>query len=524
MSIDHETIDRTDSSSPNDVRPFTGEEYLESLRDGREIWLYGERVKDVTTHPGFRNSARSMARLYDALHDPENQGVLSVPTDTGNGGFTHPFFKVPYSREDLVTGRDAIRRWQQMVYGWMGRSPDYKAAFLGTLGANADFYAPFEENARRWYKEGQERVLYLNHAIIHPPVDRHRPPDEVADVYVRVVDENDNGIVVSGAKVVATNSALTHFNFIAHNGLPVRKKEFGVVFMAPMDTKGVKLLARHSYEFQAAHAASPFDAPLSSRLDENDSIMIFDRALIPWENVLVYDAERANAFLPQSGMFERATFQGAVRLTVKLGFFAGLLHKAVVLNGSNESSKAQLAVGELLMWRNLFAGLVDGMIQNAEPWTGGAVQPNNAYGLSYLVMGPQAYVRIKQIIEETVGSNLIYLNSNAVDFKNPEIRPYLDQYLRGSYDLTAVDRVKLMKLFWDAVGTEFASRHELYELNYAATGETNRMRTLWAAKASGLLDECAELVDHCMSEYNLDGWTTPDMIDPDDVNLFADRG
>jgi 4-hydroxyphenylacetate 3-monooxygenase len=513
----------TDTEQANAVRPFTGDEYLESLRDGREIWIYGERVKDVTTHPAFRNSARSMARLYDALHDESNRGVLTVPTDTGNGGFTHPFFKVPYTKDDLVAGRNAITRWQEMVYGWMGRSPDYKAAFIGTLGADVDFYAPYEENARRWYKEGQERVLYLNHAIIHPPVDRHLPPEDVSDVYVHVVEENDNGIVVSGAKVVATNSALTHFNFIAHHGLPLKKKEFGVIFMAPMGTRGVKLLARHSYEHQAAHTGSPFDFPLSSRLDENDSIMIFDRALIPWENVLVYDAERANAFLPQSGMMERAMFQGVVRLTVKLGFFAGLLHKAVMLNGTKDSRTAQLAVGELLMWRNLFAGIADGMIEGAEPWNGGAVQPNNAYGLAYLVMGPQAYVRIKQIIEETVGSNLIYLNSNAIDFKTEEIRPYLDQYLRGSYDLTALDRVKLMKLFWDAIGSEFASRHELYEINYAASGETNRMRTLWSAQASGLLEDCAGLVEQCMSEYNLDGWTAPDLINPTDVNVHTNR-
>ena len=128
-------------------RPFTGDEYLESLRDGREIWIYGQRVGDVTTHPAFRNSARSVARLYDALHDPEYKDVLTVPTDTGNGGFTHPFFRVPYSKDDLRASRDAIAAWQRLTYGWLGRSPDYKGSFLGTLGADADFYAPYEENA-----------------------------------------------------------------------------------------------------------------------------------------------------------------------------------------------------------------------------------------------------------------------------------------------------------------------------------------------------------------------------------------
>ena len=129
-------------------RPFTGAEYLQSLRDGREVYIYGERVEDVTTHPAFRNAAASVAKLYDALHDPTSKEVLTGSTDTGSGGYTHKFFKVARSREDVIGQRDAIAAWARITYGWLGRSPDYKAAFLNTLGANADFYGPFADNAR----------------------------------------------------------------------------------------------------------------------------------------------------------------------------------------------------------------------------------------------------------------------------------------------------------------------------------------------------------------------------------------
>src|SRR6059058_899279 len=95
-------------------RPFTGAEYLASLRDGREVYIYGERVADVTTHPAFRNSARSIARLYDALHAPEAGEVLTVPTDTGSGGFTHKFFRAAHSREELIGQRDAIAQWARL--------------------------------------------------------------------------------------------------------------------------------------------------------------------------------------------------------------------------------------------------------------------------------------------------------------------------------------------------------------------------------------------------------------------------
>ena len=120
-----------------EARPFTGAEYLESLRDGREVYIYGERVADVTAHPAFRNAARSIARLYDALHDPKSKDVLTAPTDTGSGGYTHKFFRAARSREDVIAQRDAIAAWARLSYGWMGRSPDYKAAFLNTLGDQA---------------------------------------------------------------------------------------------------------------------------------------------------------------------------------------------------------------------------------------------------------------------------------------------------------------------------------------------------------------------------------------------------
>src|SRR5881396_3713918 len=215
------TTSDTSSSMESDtvgVRPFTGEEFLESLRDDREIWIYGERVKDVTTHPAFRNTARMIARLYDALHDPARRSILTTETDTGNGSFTHRFFKGSRNAEELVAARDAIAEWARVSYGWIGRSPDYKAAFMATLGGNSAYYAPFEVNARRWYAYVQERVSFVNHAIVNPPVDRDKPLDDVKDVYMHVDKETDAGLIVSGAKVVATTSSLTHLNFIANNG------------------------------------------------------------------------------------------------------------------------------------------------------------------------------------------------------------------------------------------------------------------------------------------------------------------
>src|SRR5437667_1458178 len=519
------TTSDTSSSMESDtvgVRPFTGEEYLESLRDGREIWIYGERVKDVTTHPAFRSAARTIARLYYALHDPVLQDVLTTETDTGSGSRTHKYFKAPKSGEEQLAARDAIAAWSRLTYGWLGRSPDYKASFLGTLGANSEFYRPFEANARAWYKKAQERVMYLNHAIIHPPVDRDRGIHERAEVCVHIEKETDAGMYVSGAKVVATGSALTHATFVAHHGLiPVQDRNYAVVFMVPMDRPGVKLISRASYENAAAVMGTPFDYPLSSRLDENDAIFVLDHAFIPWEDVFVGgDIERANNFFPQTGFLPRALLQGCTRLSVKLEFIAGLMLKAVEATGTKDYRGVQTRVGEVISYRNLFWSLSEAMARNATPWTNGAVLPNMEAASAYQVFGSTFYPVIKNLIEQTLASGLIYLNSSSVDFKNPELRSYLEKYVRGSNGYNSEDRVKLMKLLWDAIGSEFGSRHELYEINYAGSTDENRLIALNSAAASGLSDRMKAFADTCMAEYDLNGWTAPDLINNTDVSYL----
>ena len=508
---------------PRTTRPFTGAEYIESLRDGREVFIYGDKVKDVTEHPAFRNSVRTTARLYDALHDPAQQGVLTTATDTGSDGFTHPFFRTPRSREDLVADRDAIAAWARMTYGWMGRSPDYKAAFLGTLGANSEYYAPYEENARRWYKESQEKVLFWNHAIIHPPVDRHLPTEQVQDVFVHVEKETDNGLVVSGAKVVATGSALTHFTFIGSYGLiPMQDPKFALVFLVPTNAEGVKLICRVSNEQRAAVLGSPFDYPLSSRLDENDAIFIMEDVFIPWEDVFVCgDVEKANTFFPRSGFVPRFQLHGCTRLAVKLDFISGLLIKATETAGTIGFRGVEANVGEVITWRNAMWALSDAMAKGPDPWADGFVLPNSEAGAAYHVLGPEAYVQVKHQIEKTVASSLIYLNSHARDFQTPELRKHLDLYVRGSGGVTAVERVKLMKLLWDAVGTEFGARHELYEINYSGSHEEIRRFALLGAQASGQADRWKAFADSCMAEYDLNGWTVPDLVNPDDVSVLG---
>ena len=485
---------------------MTGEEYLLSLRDGREVYLYGERIGDVTEHPAFRNSARSIARLYDALHGPATREQLTTVDRLGIR--THKFFAPSWSAAELLEAREAIAHWARLSYGFMGRTPDYKAAFMATLGANPEFYAPFDENARRWYRRYAAKALFLNHVLVNPPVDRNKPVHEVADVYLHVVRETDAGAIVSGAKMLATGSALTHATFVAQNSSVTleagKAEDYALVFIAPLDTPGSKLLCRASYE-QNAH--SPFDHPLSSRFDENDAVLVFDEAFIPWENFLVYrDVERANAFYPASGFFNRYNLQAGTRLAVKLDFMTGLLARGLEMNGTSEFRGVQAALGEVVAWRTLLWTMTTAMAAEPQPGPGGSVIPRADYAAALRVFSTSAWPAVKEIFENVLGGAPIVAPSGREDLLSPELRPLIDRYYRGT-GATALERIKLFKLVWDAIGTEFGGRHELYERNYAGNHEQVRMDAAKFARRTGALDRCIELVDRCLADYDLDGWT-----------------
>jgi 4-hydroxyphenylacetate 3-monooxygenase len=492
-------------SSVTGLAVLTGEQYLESLRDGREVWIDGERVADVTTHPAFRNASRSIARIYDAMHDPAQQETLLG--EDRHGIVTHRFFMPSYTSQDLVDSREAIAQWARMSYGYMGRTPDYKASFMATLGADPDWYEPFGDSGRGWYRRYAEQVLFLNHVLINPPIDRHKAVHEVEDVFVHVVKHRDDGMVVRGAKMLATGSALTHATFVAQNSAveldPGKAEDYALCFIVPMAARGVKLISRSSYE---AKATSPFDAPLSSRFDENDAVIIFDDVFVPWEDVLVYrDVRRATAFYAHSGFMPRYTLQSGTRLAVKLDFLCGLLSRGLEANGTASFRGVQTQLGELLGWRNLIWALTSALCHDTQPGPGGSVVPALEYAVLIRQFGSQAFVRARQIFTEQLGGAPLVVPSSVRDLMSEDLRPVLDRYYRGSTG-DAHDRIKLFKLIWDAMGSEFGGRHAWYEVNYSGNQEQIRLDTLRFAELRGIRAEQRELVDRCLSDYDLEGW------------------
>ncbi len=485
---------------------LTGAEYLESLRDGREVWIRGERVASIPDHDAFANAARFFAGLYDTLHDPANQKTLTFTTE--RGALSHKSFKIARTRRHLIERADSMRFWARRHFGFMGRTPDYKSGLAISLGAWPEFFAPYEANCLRWYERLADDVLFMNHVGVNPMVDRSKQPHELPDVNVRVVKERDDGFVVRGAKMVGTAAVFTHCNLVfsfAPIPLTESDSEHALVFVVPTGAPGLKLLSRPSYEL-ASRERSPFDYPLSSRFDENDATLIFDDVFIPWENCFVYrDAEKANRFFPMAQVTQNLMLHGGVRFATKLRFLAGVLIRLAQQNGTIGLRGVRVRIGEVIAWHQTFESLVRDACQHPDPGPNGTVAPSHRAIFALRALAPMVYPKVRQLIEEVGGGGFIQLPSGAEDLLSEELRPFIDKYYRGTA-VTAVDRVKLWKLAWDAIGSEFGARQELFERHYAGNVDNVRLENLFLAENNGDLEEYAGFVQECLDGYDLSGW------------------
>lgn len=308
--------------------------------------------------------------------------------------------------------------------------------------------------------------------------------------------------------MLATGSALTHATFVAQNSAVELEKgkaeDYALVFIAPTDTPGMKLISRRSFE---ATAESPWDNPLSSRFDENDAMVIFDDAFIPWENVLVYrDIDKATGFYAASGFMNRYTLQAGTRLAVKFDFICGVIAQALEANGTGQFRGVQAQLGELMGWGSLMWALTSALALDPEEGPGGMAIPRLDYAVLVRLFGAMAWPKVEEVVGTVLGGSPLVIPSSFRDLTSDELRPLIDRYYRGSTG-SAHDRIKLFKLLWDAVGSEFGSRHTLYERNYGGSPELVRLNVLQFARGRGRLDDMKDLVQACLDEYDLEGWT-----------------
>lgn len=446
----------------------TGSDYLASLKDDREIYVDGERVREVTAHPAFAPVARTVAELYDIAADPASGMTYTAP-ETGNEA--NIIFSVPRSREDLTRRREAITAWSKHTHGWVGRGPDHFISFIAAFGSHPQAFASgtrdFGANAANLYKNMLDNSLYVTNALIPPQVSRATTAHawDGDFIQVGVVAENSEGIVVRGAQMLATGATISDEVFVSCiKPLGPEDRDFANSFCLPLGTEGLKLYCRRPY---APGASSHFDYPLSSRYDETDALLVFDDVLVPWERVLVdRDVAGLRKAFFETGGHILGNWQAQIRFVVKLQFIVGLARKVAAVNGVDRMPAVQEKLGELASIASLVESAVLAAEYGAEPDASGMWRPD-ARAL-YGAMGLQAelYPRTMSILRELSGGGVLQLPASAADMQNPAERADFDRYVQ-SPGVESEERVKLFKLVWDVIGSEFGGRHQQYEMFYA---------------------------------------------------------
>lgn len=445
----------------------TGAEYLKAISDGRRIFVWGEAVPDVATHPAFRGVTRTVAALYDISADPA-EGMTYESPETGRIG--NRAFMIPRSRDDLARRREAIERWARISHGFLGRSPDHVASFMAGFASAPEVFdrqgRGFGVNVTRFYRQLLDEDLFVSYVIIPPQISRATTAHgwEEPFLQVGVVREADGGIVVRGSQMLGTSAAISDYLFVSCiKPLTPEDADYALSFVIPVNTPGLKLYCRRPYGEQP----STFDYPLSTRFDETDALAVFDDVFVPWERVFVYrDPEGLRAQFFETAAHVLGNIQAQIRLVAKVQFLAGLARKVASVNGIDGIPAVQERLGELASLVAVVEGMVLAAEATAEIDRFGVARPNPRF--LYGSMGLQAELvpRALGIVRELAGGGVMQLPSSRRELLNPETRPDMERYVR-SPGYPATERVKLFKLVWDAVGSEFAGRHHQYEMFYA---------------------------------------------------------
>ena len=445
----------------------TGEKFLEGLRDGREVWLEGERVADVTTHPKLTRMAHTLAGVYDLQHSQELHEQMTFESPT-SGDRVALSYLVPASQDDLLRRRGALEIVAESCHGMLGRTPDYVNIQLTASRQMASLFGEkdprYADNLRAYHEYVRERDLCLTHAFGHPQVNRSVGLSDLPDPYVAVgvVESCTEGVVVRGAKNLATLAPFSDEIF-APLYRPLRAdveadRKYCIGFAVPADTKGLKFLCRPSHDLGLPLG----DYPLSGQFDEMDSLAVFDDVLIPWERVFVFDdVELGNRTVAQVALWRQYMQQVAVKNIAKLEFILGIVHGITEGIGIGVYGHVQEKTAEVIdtietCRAYMRAAEADGASLEGAEGIWPAPEPWIAMRHWY----PDAYDRAVSIVQQLAASGLM-LTPTEKDMAGP-LSADIEKYYQGT-NIGARERVRLFRLAWDLTGSQYGSRQTLYE-------------------------------------------------------------
>ncbi len=454
----------------------TGSQFLDGLRrTKREIWVDGEKVEDVTSHPRLRGGAESLAAMFDRQHTYAADCLFTPPEIGQPTSVSH---MIPRSKDDLRRRHAGLVRLSEGSMGIMGRTPDYMnmkfAAFASAPGvwAGADGRnAQGAKNLVAFQRRLAEQDLSLTHTIIQPTTDKRTDAKLLGNkVTVRKVGQTADGIIVRGGRVLATLAPYADEQTVyPGQPIPAGATEYAVSFALPLDTPGLKFLCRDS---AAAPGADPFDKPLSSRFDEQDAFCIFDDVLVPWDRVFIDgDVEIYNS-MRETGYAINMTTQSTIRALTKLEFAYGLATRMAEMIGDVSPATTEM-LGEMACYVRMTANAVELSLEQAWERRDGVWFPNGAPLEPLRAMLPVWMPRVAEIIT-LIGSHNLLTTPSRAQLDDPVLRPLIDEMLGGADGVAADDRAAVFRLAWDFVGSALAGRGFLYERFYLTSAARNK--------------------------------------------------
>jgi len=446
----------------------SGTDYVNALRDGREVWHAGRRIDDVTRHPGFTGTIKTLADLYDKQHAPELRDVMTVEY---KGERISCSYLPPAGPEELALKRRNIEFWAQQTFGQMGRYPDFCAQLVVGLRDWAHVIEQhnkrWAENARNYHQHCSCNDLCLTHALTDQYYDRSKRVSDQndPDLILHIVGETKQGAVIRGLRTLATLAPLSD-EVLVYPNRPREPDEldYAIAFAIPMNTPGLKIVCRDLY----AEHADPERYPLTARFDEIDAALIFDDVLVPWDRIFVYRDPKLLAGIMYIHTW--AQYSTMLRLITKLETFLGVAQLLTAWAGRNKAASSQILLASLMQDIEILRACIQ--VAESKGYRSGGGTWTPLLSAAYRVHSIEASDRAERTMEGLLTSYLI-LTGGVSDLNDREIGPLIDRYFRGGAPTTQ-EHLRLLAVASDLVMSPFGKRSQLYER--LQSGEIDRMR------------------------------------------------
>ena len=442
----------------------TGDEYRESLRDGREVWIDGESVADVPSHPMFRPLVDVRARIYDMQHDPATSETMTW-RDEASGETCAIGLKLPLTREDWERKRRAVDAVMWDIGGVVTRVGDETIGEMWSLWDGKSLLNEidprFGDNIERHIHEAVRRDPFHVSANTDPKGDRSkRPQEQDPDMLVHVVRETDAGIVIRGAKY-ETAAAYAEQAFLKPtiaNWGDDKLSDYAVGCIVRMNAPGVKHICRTGF----AGRAPARDYPLSNRFDEVDSLVVLDDVLIPWEDVLFYRHTRAATFI-RATLHRYSAFAYVQRILTCADMMIGAALWNVKQTGLERQPAVQEKLAELAVYREGINAHLTAAVAAAEESPSGLLMPNQSLLFTGRVHACANLPAMMHLARELCGGQICITPDTGM-FEHPDTGPWLAKFYTINERWQAEDRRKLLAFARDLLNSDYAGHRLTFQL------------------------------------------------------------